>query len=149
MISDNLNFYHDKKSQDWLIEYGTTWEGTRVRMELLVPAEDSMETIFDKYSSGTADYRFSRTHVPLKLAQFGNENLISRSQAKRVLKHVDRFDEVFLDFSGVRAIGQAFADEIFRVFKSERPSTNINPINANPQVLKMIRRALLEEDRDG
>ena len=56
------------------------------------------------------------THIPLRLAEYGEDNLVSRSQAKRVLARVDRFEEVILDYSGIRAVGQAFADEIFRVF---------------------------------
>jgi hypothetical protein len=42
------------------------------------------------------------------------------ASAKRVLGRGDRFDEVLLDFKGVSSIGPAFADEIIRVFASDR-----------------------------
>ena len=54
--------------------------------------------------------------VPVDLARYGDDNLVSRSQARRLLARVDRFRTVVLDFKGVDAIGQAFADEVFRVF---------------------------------
>jgi len=62
------------------------------------------------------DFGFSKTHIPVFLAAYGEDNLISRSQAKRLLVRFERFKEIILDFENVESIGQAFADEIFRVF---------------------------------
>jgi len=59
----------------------------------------------------------TRQSVPVKLAQYGNDKLVSRSQAKRLLARVELFKVVMLDFTNVPTIGQAFADEIFRVFR--------------------------------
>lgn len=53
----------------------------------------------------------------------------------------ERFDEALLDFKGVRSIGPAFADEIFRVFAAAHPNVQLIAINANEQVTAMIRRA--------
>ena len=80
-----------------------------------------MKKVFDRYASGEDDYSFNRTHVPVELARYEGEKLVSRSQAKRLLARFDRFKEVFLDFRGVKSIGQAFADEVFRVFGNENP----------------------------
>jgi hypothetical protein len=77
----------------------------------------------------------------LTLATFGSEQLISRSQARRVLTRFDRFLEVFLDFAGVDSIGHSFADEIFRVFQRSHPEINIVAVNANDQIQQMIARA--------
>lgn len=84
---------------------------------------------------------FSKTHVPLRLAQYDREQLVSRSQARRVLARFDRFAEALLDFNGVNFIGQAFADEIFRVFAKKHPEIKIVPINACRQVQQMIEMA--------
>ena len=54
---------------------------------------------------------------------------------------VEQFEEVILDFEGIEEIGQAFADEIFRVFARNHPEIKLQPINAIEQVRKMIRRA--------
>ena len=82
-----------------------------------------------------------KTQVPVFLAIYGNENLISRSQAKRLLVRFEKFKTIILDFEGVDMIGQAFADEIFRVFQNTHPTIDIRPINTNEQVEKMISRA--------
>jgi hypothetical protein len=46
-----------------------------------------------------------------------------------------------LDFAGVSSIGQAFADEVFRVFRSKHPEVELLPINASAEVKRMISRA--------
>jgi anti-sigma regulatory factor (Ser/Thr protein kinase) len=115
--------------------------GTRVKLLLALPPPRPLHDVFSAFSSGPDDYRFARTHVPLKLAAVGDDSLVSRSSAKRVLARVDRFDEAVLDFAGVRTIGQAFADEIFRVFQEANPQVRLKPINASREVSAMIRRA--------
>jgi uncharacterized protein (DUF1330 family) len=84
---------------------------------------------------------FKKTHVPIKLAQYGAEKLVSRSQAKRVLSRFESFDEVLLDFADVEFIGQAFADEIFRVFAAQHSRIQLAYMNANRQVQSMIHLA--------
>jgi hypothetical protein len=88
--------------------------------------------------------------VPLNLAKYEGEQLVSRSQAKRLLMRVEHFDEALLDFKNVEMIGQAFADEVFRIFRREHPKTQIVPINLTPDVERMIAHALVnaEEERD-
>jgi hypothetical protein len=52
------------------------------------------------------------------------------------------FEEVVLDFEGVIAIGQAFADEVFRVYAAAHPRIRITTVNSAPAVDHMIRRAV-------
>ena len=68
--------------------------------------------------------------------------LVSRSQAKRVSHRFERFKRVELDFAGIADIGQAFADELFRVFATAHPDIVITPVNAGPAVAQMIKRAV-------
>jgi len=79
------------------------------------------------------------------LMKYGDDNLVSRSQAKRLLAGFDRFKIVILDFLKISSIGQSFADEIFRVFKRNHPEIELNFVNACEDVEKMIRRALIFE----
>jgi anti-sigma regulatory factor (Ser/Thr protein kinase) len=129
-------------SQDWLLETqeGT---GTAVFMKLSNHTSRTSKEIFDQYSSGE-DYGFTRTVVPVKMAQYGDDKLISRSQAKRVLARVELFKTVVFDFSGVDTVGQAFADEIFRVFPLQHPEINLVPISMSEGVEQMVKRARLE-----
>ena len=57
------------------------------------------------------------------------------------MARIDLFKSVILDFKDVPYIGQAFADEIFRVFANEHPDIEILVLNANEEVAKMISRA--------
>jgi hypothetical protein len=98
--------------------------------------------VFDQYTTGD-EYGFTKTVVPVNLARYGNENLISRSQAKRVLARIELFKTVLFDFNDVPSIGQAFADEIFRVFAIGHPDIELVPIHANAEVKRMIERARL------
>jgi len=113
--------------------------GTVVNMRLRDNTARTTKEVFDSFSDD--DYGFTKTEVPVRLAQYGDETLISRSQAKRLLARFDRFKIVVLDFGGVETIGQAFADEVFRVFAQEHPDIMLVETNTNPSVQQMINRA--------
>jgi hypothetical protein len=83
--------------------------------------------------------------IPVRLAQYGNDKLMSRSQAKRLLDRVDRFKTVLFDFSEVDTIGQAFADEIFRVFRNSHPTMKLHAIHANAEIKALVTRAQLAD----
>ena len=141
ILSGRLFYSRRSKGDDWLIEdKDSDHHGTYVVMEIDRNSPRTAKEIFDQFASEAHHYGFTKTHVPVKLAIYGHENLISRSQAKRLLARFDKFKEVLLDFDGVKKIGQAFADEIFRVYKNEHPSVEIVWIRANEEVEKMIQR---------
>jgi hypothetical protein len=103
--------------------------------------------IFDRFTSDN-NFGFTKTVVPVRMAQYGDEKLVSRSQAKRLLERVDRFKTVLLDFKEVETIGQAFADEVFRVFQSQHRQIELMPINANADVTQMINKAMSDVPQD-
>ncbi len=55
---------------------------------------------------------------------------------------LDKFRQVVLDFKGVDSVGQAFVDEVFRVFKNEYPHIDVHYLHANPDVEFMIKRGI-------
>jgi anti-sigma regulatory factor (Ser/Thr protein kinase) len=129
------------KEEDWILNDVTfKGGGTIVLMRLSNHTARTVKKIFDQYTSAE-DYGFNKTVVPVRLAQYGTDKLISRSQAKRVLARVELFKVVVLDFTGVPTIGQAFADEIFRVFAKEHPGIELHTIHTNSEVKRMIERA--------
>jgi hypothetical protein len=54
---------------------------------------------------------------------------------------LSKFEMIILDFDKVPTVGQAFADEIFRVFRNKYPKIKVIPINMNESVEFMIKRA--------
>ena len=150
--SGELVFDHDAAAPgDVLLDIDETADvgGTAVRMTIAVDSQRTARQVFDEFSSGPDEYAFAKTVVPVRLAKVGDENLISRSQAKRLLQRVERFRSVMLDFEGVTTIGQAFADEIFRVFANEHPEVELVAIHAVADVQQMIRRAEVLRDEGG
>ena len=144
ILSSGVFFTHAfGKDEDWILERPESTDGTTVFMKLSNHSARTDKQVFDQYSSGD-DYGFTKTVVPVRLAQYGDDRLISRSQAKRLLARIDRFRSVFFDFKAVEIIGQAFADEIFRVFAQGHPDIEIIPINATPQVQQMINAARVQ-----
>jgi anti-sigma regulatory factor (Ser/Thr protein kinase) len=149
ILSGGVYFQHERDAdEDWILadeplpEHG---DGTAVYMTLNDDSKRTLRGVFDEYATDTVDYRFDRTVVPVKLLQYGDDRLISRSQAKRLMNRFDRFRVVVLDFQDVETIGQAFADEVFRVFQSQHPEIELIPINANEQVARMTTRSLAEQ----
>jgi anti-sigma regulatory factor (Ser/Thr protein kinase) len=143
IFSGRLHFAH-VYNQDWSLEdKQELHKGTGVLLRISPRTKRTAQQVFDQYTT-EEDLSFSKTNVPVFLATYGDENLVSRSQARRLLARFDRFKEILLDFKHVKSIGQAFADEIFRVFCNEHPSIHLTPINANKQVLGMISRVTSE-----
>ena len=116
-------------------------KGTAIWMKLGNASDRSRKEVYDAYASPENNYAFDRTVVPVKMAEHSENDLISRSQAKRILVRIDRFRTAVLDFKNVHQIGQAFADEIFRVFTRRHPGVEVQFINANGDISNMIRRA--------
>jgi anti-sigma regulatory factor (Ser/Thr protein kinase) len=148
IIAGGLYFIHTEVGKDWLI--GNDWfiedtpevKGTEVTMKININSNRTEKAVFEKYSSeNDDDFGFTRTIIPVSLAKYEGENLVSRSQAKRLLARVEKFKEVVFDFDRVETVGQAFTDEIFRVFAQQNPQVHIVFINANAEVERNITRA--------
>ncbi len=147
IMSGGLSFDHDgRQPQDWLFDTDDTLDGTEVFMHIASDSPRMMADIYAQYSSGPDDYTFAKTVVPVRLARVGDENLVSRSQAKRLLLRVDGFRVVVLDFAEIARIGQAFADEVFRVFANDHPEIELQAVHASHEVQQMIRRAEVARD---
>ena len=142
ILSGDVYFSHEyNKPEDWIIERQNPSSGTTVFMKMSNNSSRKIKSIFDEYASGD-DYGFDKTVVPVSLARYGSEMLVSRSQAKRLIARVHRFKIVIFDFEGIELIGRAFADEVFRVFNNRHKDIQLYFINAEPDVGKIILRSL-------
>ncbi|MDQ2914117.1 MAG: DUF4325 domain-containing protein [Chloroflexota bacterium] len=128
----------DGLRDDQAVETSPKRVGTRVHFEI---ARDSARTTTEVFGAFTdEDLAFSRTRPSIRLFREGAE-IVSRSEAKRLLAGLEKFKEVELDFRDVRGIGQGFADEVFRVWQQEHPSVRLTVANAGSAVQFMITRA--------
>lgn len=140
IMSSNLYFSHTAASDDWLIDGEGEFSGTTVVMTLANDSARTTKAVFDEFAA-PEEYTFAKTIVPMRLAQHEGEKLVSRSQAKRLTMRFERFQTIVLDFAGVEEIGQAFADEVFRVFQASHPTLEMTPVNMTDEVRNMVRRA--------
>ena len=114
-------------------------KGTLVRLELEHGRVPKLEDVFARYTDPETQ-RFSRSRTTVALAKIGTV-FMSRSEAKRVVNGLERFDEVEIDFAGVDAVGQGFCDEVFRVYAKAHPEVALIPIRMNAAVAFMVGRA--------
>ena len=142
ILSHNLSFTHESSERDdWLIDADLDIPGTSVILKLDNDCARTMTSIYIQFTEPD-EFTFSKTIVPVRLARHEGEKLVSRSQAKRLVSRFEKFKTVVLDFAGVEEIGQAFADEIFRVFAAQHPEVSLTPVNISTEVQQMIARAL-------
>ncbi|HUY05489.1 MAG TPA: DUF4325 domain-containing protein [Candidatus Paceibacterota bacterium] len=113
--------------------------GTEVRFDIAYHSKRHLIDIFRAFESEDGSQDFDRTEVHVRLFIHGTIH-VSRSQARRILVGLEQFKRITLDFDRVPTIGQAFADEIFRVFRLRYPNIRINVTNANEAVQFMINR---------
>lgn len=116
-------------------------KGTRVSFSIHLTSRRAINDVFLQFTgTNGGDSKFDKTRITVKLFQFGHD-LPSRSEAKRVTLNLENFQRVELDFSGVKTIGQSFADEVFRVWQTRHPETRIEATHTNDNVAFMIKRA--------
>jgi anti-sigma regulatory factor (Ser/Thr protein kinase)/biotin operon repressor len=137
--SRHLHFWHGLGEHDMMLEWPEDNPGTLVGMRLDNDSPRTPKEVFLEFAA-PEEYTFDKTLVPVRLAQYEGEKLVSRSQAKRLYQRFERFRNVVLDFAGVAEIGQAFADELFRVFVAAHPAVALTPINMTQAVEQMVRR---------
>ena len=145
IYSHKLKFSHDHEVPVDILsdaEY-VKRDGTVVAMSISLSSTRIDKEIFDEYTVDKEenDFAFNKTIIPVEMVKFGHENLVSRSQAKRLLMRVENFKYVYFDFKNVNSIGQAFADEIFRVYKIRHPDIQLFHTNTSDDVLAMIKRS--------
>lgn len=142
ILSRGIYFSHERGEEDWILESKpVSNQGTSIFMQIAPTSQHTVVEVFDRFATSPEHYDFSKTIIAVKLLETASEELISRSQAKRLTARLHRFTEVILDFQGVASIGQAFADEIFRVFRSHHGDIRLIAVNTAPEVARMIQRA--------
>jgi len=144
LASHDLSYMRQHVDDDeWLLDVTkpeSFTEGTCVMMNIDIDSKRTLRDVFAKYEDDNSG--FSKTHIHVALAKVGNDQLISRSQAKRLMSRLDMFSEIVLDFRDIKTIGQGFADEIFRVFTTAHPDIHIVYIRANDEVEGVILHVL-------
>lgn len=114
--------------------------GTRVIFTISLYSKKHLSDVFNKFVTNPGEPGFNKTEILVRLFTQGTI-YISRSQARRILHGLDKYKSIVLDYDKVSTVGQAFADEIYRVFKSSHPNIKIESRNMIEPVKFMVERA--------
>jgi anti-sigma regulatory factor (Ser/Thr protein kinase)/predicted transcriptional regulator len=128
----------DNVGQDIYIKDVQSVKGTKVDFVLGLKSNKILADLFNKFTDDS--FQFSKTAVKVKLYH-QDVDYVSRSQARRILAGLEKFKTIELDFKDVKTIGQAFADEAFRVWQSAHKDIKFLVKDANENVMLMIKRA--------
>lgn len=140
--SHQLRLQLDNESEDVSIEdLSRRQQGTRVTFKISRRSKRHLIQVFNKFtnSDSQSEYGFDQTEIKVKLFALGGVH-VSRSQARRIVEGLDKFKSIIFDFDQVPMIGQAFADEIFRVFHRRHPKIRLQSIHMNEAVEFMVKR---------
>ena len=144
LISGKVVFSHQYDiAWDWALNMADEEiSGTIVSIIIENNTLRTTSQVLKEYGSiTTSSPAISKICRPVRLVLYSAETLFSRTQARRVLKHIVGFDIAVLDFLDVDIIGPAFADQIFRVFSSEHPEIRLLHCNANRHIETVIQAA--------
>lgn len=136
----------DNQIQDVFVEkIKKQKKGTKVTFKINLKSKIHLNDVFSKYTNidSESDYGFDKTEIRVSLYTIGGV-YISRSQARRILSGLNKFKIIVFDFEKVPVVGQAFADEIFRVFQNKYPKIKLEKINMQEGVEFMVKRAINE-----
>ncbi|MFV1977624.1 MAG: STAS-like domain-containing protein [Candidatus Scalindua sp.] len=150
IASKGIEYSHDhSKKFDYIDDSVIPRERIGTLVYMLIDRESRRKTqdVFDEFTAGPEEFQFNKTIIPVRLAQYKNEKLVSRSQAKRLLARIENFENVIFDFKEVKSIGQAFADEIFRVYQQRHPGIVLLPMYMEKDVEKMVNKAIAARER--
>jgi len=134
--ANGLAWWVDNDRADFSVGPSSVTAGTRVTLEFDTNTQLTLPDLFRQF---TEDGKFTRSRPVVRLFQAGNE-FVSRSEAKRLLSGMHEFSDIDVDFNGVEFVGQAFVDEMFRVWPATTAGTAVHPINMSPDVEFMVER---------
>ena len=137
LTANGIAWVVDNIVEDFTATESKINRGTIVECRLNTNTDKKYEDVFKLF---TDDFKFNRTEPVVKLFETGL-SFLSRSEARRLMRGLEKFDLITLDFEKVGSVGQGFVDEIFRVWATDHPTTQITSINMAPAVAFMLRRA--------
>ncbi len=137
MASGGLRWTVDNVRGDVAVGSSPVTRGTVVRVEVARRPKRDLAEVFAEY---TEDYAFTKTRVVIKLFTLGSR-FISRSEARRVVANLEKWQGVVLDFAGVEEIGQGFADEVFRVWAQAHPDIELEAVSMSAPIALLVKRA--------
>ena len=139
LSSNGWKWTVDNVREDEAIAQVRPYKGTQVQFAVDPNTTRSINEVFDEYTDKET-FEFDTTRTVVRLFEY-DVTFVSRSEAKRLTRNLEKFKEVVVDFRGVEGVGQGFADEIFRVWQNEHPTIRLVPVNMNGSIRLLVEQA--------
>ena len=137
--SSGKSLKYSNYDDDWQIAYSLQQKGTRIHLQIEPSSKRTCATIFNRIFKSEE----KKIKIPLNLLDISEYKIVnSRSQAKSVLRNIQKFKKIEFDFNKIDLIGPAFADELVRNVKSKNKTASIEWINCNKTVDLLMKRAV-------
>jgi len=137
--SHRIELVFDRARDDIHVTTIRNRKGTEAQFTLSLRSKRKLESLFQEYAPEEFDHSFERTRAHVRLFE---RHCVSRSAAKRLVARLHNFKEVVLDFKEIKSLGQAFADEVFRVFMRAHPQVVLQLENLPPALVPMVRHVM-------
>jgi anti-sigma regulatory factor (Ser/Thr protein kinase)/biotin operon repressor len=137
--SHRIEVAFDSAKHDTVVTLRPRMKGTNVEMSISRSSRRKLEAVFAAFAPEEHDFQFEKSIVTVR---FAARDYVTRSEAKRLLSRLEQFREVILDFSGVKSIGQGFADEVFRVFVAAHPAVLMKRVHVPLAIDAVIRHVI-------
>ena len=143
ILANGIFYLRANTQEGWFVQEkkNTSNYSTVVQFEIETTSDRRLRNVFEKYQNPET-MAFDRTHILVSLSLSNEDHFVSRSQAKRIMLGLEKFNHIILDFKGIKTVGQAFVDEVFRVFKERFPHIEIDVTNTNEDIDFMIKRGI-------
>ena len=139
LTSNGLRWRVDNVRGDESIARVRPSGGTQVQLQVDPHTRLSLTSVFDRYTDAET-FAFDKTRTVVRLFEY-DSTFVSRSEAKRLTRNLEKFSEVVVDFRGVEEVGQGFADEVFRVWQRDHPAVRLIPVDMTEPVRRLVEQA--------
>lgn len=124
IVSGNVYFSHTHdKVKNWILESQKSQSETGVFMKSNNNTARTTKQVFDSFTSDE-EYGFTKTVVSVCLAQYGDEKLVSRSQAKGCWLVLTDLRWLFLILMALKLLGKHSLMKFSGFLESNIPELN-------------------------
>ena len=137
--SSGKSLTYVNKTTDWEFKPSLQKKGSRFHLKISASTKRTCAEIFGKIFGNEK----SRIRIPVNLLDISEHKvIISRSQAKNLLRNVENYKKVEFDFKKIDLIGPAFADALIVGAKKCNQLADIKWVNTNNTVDLLMSRSL-------
>ena len=142
LVIQSGNLTLRRTSQGWALErQKLKRRGTGIHLRVITSSERRVRDVM----TANADFLSGRAYeisLPVRLLEHGSRCLVSRAQARRLMRGVDRFSKVELDFDEIVEIGAPFMDEVARALAAAGVVASLH--NLSPKARRLFETRLTQ-----